>query len=124
MPPRARLLLIVSPREAKLLAYLTRAFAGVEGVEVVLDRRRHERRLRGGRTPDRRRADRRSMSGEPVVSHLFGCRRVRLPSRPSGGARRDRVASRTLLWPGLRLDGGHADHGGSDGLPAAPHPLV
>src|SRR5574341_958656 len=96
----SRLLLIVPPSDAKLLAYLTRAFAGVEGVEVIPDRRQPGGDTRGGETRDRR-----SASGAPAVSHLFGYTRVRLPSRATGAARDvDPGAAHTLLWPGLRLD--------------------
>lgn len=55
-----KLLFIVSRLEPERYDDLARAFAGEETVEVILDRRRGERRLqRGDIMDDRRRRDRR-----------------------------------------------------------------
>ena len=57
----AKQLLIVARDRQKLYEYTKRAFAGNPTIEVVLDRRRGERRASGDRTsvPERRRGDRR-----------------------------------------------------------------
>ncbi len=57
----AKQLLIIARDRQKLYEYTKRAFAGNPTVEVVLDRRRGERRGSGERAgqPDRRRGDRR-----------------------------------------------------------------
>jgi hypothetical protein len=60
-PPRQRF--IVATVDQALYEYLTHKFAGRSDVEVILDRRRRERRReRFARTPERRRQDRRSRS--------------------------------------------------------------
>jgi hypothetical protein len=60
-PPRQRF--IVATEDQALYEYLTREFAGRPDVEVIIDRRRGERRReRLARTPERRRQDRRSRS--------------------------------------------------------------
>jgi hypothetical protein len=60
-PPRSRLLVVVRPGHPTLVERMRRLFAGERGeVEVLLDRRRRERRVAvGARWPERRRADRR-----------------------------------------------------------------
>lgn len=56
----AKQILVVARDRQKLYEYARRAFAGNPTVEVVLDRRRGERRTADRRrTPDRRRGDRR-----------------------------------------------------------------
>ncbi len=54
---------IVATADQALYEYLTRKFAGRPDVEVIIDRRRGERRReRLARTPERRTGDRRSRS--------------------------------------------------------------
>jgi hypothetical protein len=54
------MLLVVSPKEAKLYAGLQQEFAGVRGVMVMEERRRAERRVANRSVPtERRRAQRR-----------------------------------------------------------------
>jgi hypothetical protein len=56
----ARHLFLVSRREPRLYEYLVDRFRDDANVEVILDRRRGERRSRSGHQgPERRRADRR-----------------------------------------------------------------
>jgi hypothetical protein len=58
--PVAKQMLVIARDEQRLYEYARRAFAGNPTVEVVLDRRRAERRRADGtRMPDRRRGDRR-----------------------------------------------------------------
>jgi hypothetical protein len=60
-PPRRRF--IVATEDQALYEYLTREFAGRPDVEVIMDRRRGERRReRLARTSERRTGDRRSRS--------------------------------------------------------------
>jgi hypothetical protein len=55
-----RLIFVVSPGQRKLYESLRRTFASDGGVEVVLDRRRSERRRSGDHAgTDRRRSERR-----------------------------------------------------------------
>jgi hypothetical protein len=63
--PARRLLVIVGPDRPALVLTLERLFEGEAGmVDVVLDRRRHERRGAGvARRPERRRRDRRQPRG-------------------------------------------------------------
>ena len=59
--PRSRHLIIVARNRAKLYEHLKRAFAGNDTVQVILDRRVGERRQStAGKTPERRRGDRRA----------------------------------------------------------------
>jgi hypothetical protein len=82
-------LVIVARDRAKLYEYTKRAFAGNPSVEVVLDRRRGERRSSGDRAnlPERRRGDRRLVLD--IDNHLkaLGWAVMRLdvfkPRRPS-----------------------------------------
>lgn len=82
--PGVRLLFIIAPRERKLYEYLRRSFVGLPEVEVIMERRRQERR-RETRTPatERRRAERRVRVGEVFA---LGYTAVRLrdvtPDRP------------------------------------------
>ena len=60
----AHVLLVVSRDAPGLLARLTKEFAGVEGIKVVPDRRRAQRRDRTDRGgAERRRNDRRERPG-------------------------------------------------------------
>jgi hypothetical protein len=63
-------ILVVASDRQKLYEYAKRAFSGNASVEVVLDRRRTERRSTPDRsgTPERRRGDRRLMS--EIDNHL------------------------------------------------------
>ncbi len=62
----ARYLLIVARTQPDLYDYLTQEFSEDKEVEVLLDRRREERRQRGqAHEPDRRRVVRR---GQPRIS--------------------------------------------------------
>jgi hypothetical protein len=94
--PGVRLLLIVAPHEPNLCRYLERSFATVRGVNVILDRRRGERRRREGGDPtvERRRGERRLRTGP--MSPL-GYQIVRLGSRVSVQTREtERPASHRL----------------------------
>lgn len=78
-----RLLVIVQAREARLYEYLARALAGVRDVQVILDRRRGERRREHRPVAqERRRGERRR---PPDLSPL-GYQLVRV--REDGAARR------------------------------------
>jgi hypothetical protein len=63
-------ILVVQRDRQKLYEYAKRAFSGNASVEVVLDRRRSERRRSGDRSgsPERRRGDRRLMN--EIDNHL------------------------------------------------------
>jgi hypothetical protein len=61
--PMARHLFLVSRQEGRLYEYLLERFRDDGNVEVILDRRRGERRRQTsahGQEPDRRRSDRRT----------------------------------------------------------------
>jgi hypothetical protein len=61
MPRVGGYLFIVAHDQPDLWAHLAREFHGEEGVDVVIDRRRIERRLqRQPASPERRRAERRA----------------------------------------------------------------
>jgi hypothetical protein len=63
--PGVRLLIVVSSRESGLYEHLQRELAGVSGVQVMLERRRGERRLAPQSVPDeQRRIERRLRQGE------------------------------------------------------------
>lgn len=63
--PGVRLLLVVNPREPGLFEHLQRELAGVNGVKVILERRRAERRLEQQSMPEEQRhLDRRVRQGE------------------------------------------------------------
>jgi len=77
-----RLLIVVKRSDQGLSEYLTRAMVGVEGVQVMVDRRHGERRREVRSTPgERRQADRRQSRG---VVYSMGCAFVRFP--PAYGA--------------------------------------
>src|SRR5882672_5016696 len=63
-------IVVVERDRQKLYEYVKRAFSGNASVDVVLDRRRSERRGAGDRSraPDRRRGDRRLMN--EIDNHL------------------------------------------------------
>jgi hypothetical protein len=80
--PGVRLLVVVSPSEPRLLAYLEAAFATLPYVRVIQDRRRGERRVEAAPAcADRRRRERRVRA--PEMS-LLGYQLVRF-----GTGRRD-----------------------------------
>jgi hypothetical protein len=89
-PSPARTLIVVHPRERSLYEYLRARLASVGGVEVLVDRRRGERRC--GRQPvavDRRRTDRRRH--RPDMS-LLGYAIVKVgPEASAGQAGRPRA---------------------------------
>ena len=63
--PGVQLLLVVSPKESALYEFLQRRFAGVSAVQVLVERRRGERRRARQSAPEeRRRAERRVRQGE------------------------------------------------------------
>jgi hypothetical protein len=67
----SRLLFIVSHEEPRLYHYARAAFADTEAVEVILDRRRGERRrTRRPVDVDRRRGDRRVTDVGQTLRHL------------------------------------------------------
>jgi hypothetical protein len=70
-------LVIVARREESLYRYLSARFAGITGVEVILERRHAERRRQQIPRDSERRAgaDRRRHRGEP---HRFGFTLLRL----------------------------------------------
>lgn len=75
-----QLLFVVSRDALKRYEGLKRAFSDQEAVEVVLDRRRGERRrLNGTKQPDRRRADRRSRPEIDSELKSIGYSVVRIP---------------------------------------------
>ena len=73
-----RLLIVVERGDQSLYEYLTPAMAGVEGVLVMVDRRRSERRREARSVPgERRQVNRRRPRG---VVHSIGCTFVRFPA--------------------------------------------
>jgi hypothetical protein len=78
--PEITYLVVVKPGEPALFDYLERAFLGVRGVKVILDRRQGERRERHRQAvQDRRRTDRRQPRG---TSHALGYTTVRFGRAP------------------------------------------
>jgi hypothetical protein len=73
--PDVTYLLVIKAGEAALYDYLERAFLGVRGVKIIMDRRQRDRR-ETARAPghDRRRMDRRQPRG---ISHALGYTTVR-----------------------------------------------
>lgn len=68
--PSVRYLLIVAAKQPDLWRYLTHNFAGDPKVEVILDRRRGERRKRVEKhEPERRRARRRQPSPQSALAY-------------------------------------------------------
>jgi hypothetical protein len=79
---RTKTLIVVHPRERPLYEYLRRRLAPVGDVEVLLDRRRGERRCSRQSVPlDRRRSDRRRQRAD---MSLLGYAIVRLRPEASG----------------------------------------
>jgi hypothetical protein len=78
--PSRRMLFIVSPAKRELFEALTGTFASERGVDVIVDRRAHERR-RGddAHMAERRRAGRRQRPIEDAELHEYGWTVVRLP---------------------------------------------
>ena len=78
--PDVTYLFVIKPGEAELYDHLERAFLGVHGVKVIVDRRRQERRGAQRRAShDRRRAERRQPRG---TSHALGYTTVRFSHTP------------------------------------------
>lgn len=81
--------------DARLFAYLTKAFASVPDVSVVLERR--SGRPANAVTAEHRAEERRT---PPRVVSNFGCSVIR---RPAPVAPEPPARPRTLLWPNLRI---------------------
>jgi len=80
----ARYWLIVAREQLKLFDFWTLSLLGIQGVQVTLDRRKEERRERGGMlTPERRRADRRQTAINDIRLNDFVIIR-RQPETSSG----------------------------------------
>jgi hypothetical protein len=96
----AQLVFIVSRHRPKLREYLQREFAGNDEVEVIVDRRLTERRLREvEHAPDRRHVDRRNSGAEErlrsmgwavvrrdATTTVYVAREEELVMPPDGGA--------------------------------------
>jgi hypothetical protein len=73
-----QLLIVVALKDRSLYEYLSRGFAAVEGVQVILERRQSERRGSARAVSwERRQADRRQPRG---VVHSIGCTFIRVGS--------------------------------------------
>ena len=82
--PDITYLFVIKPGELALYNYLERAFLGVPGVKVIMDRRRVERReVHRRATHDRRRTERRQPRG---IFHALGYTTVRFGRSPGRGA--------------------------------------
>lgn len=94
---RARWVVVVPLEDARLFGYLTKSFASIPDVSVVLERRRG--RPANAVTANEHRAEERRT--HPRVLSTFGCSVIRRPApvAPDPPASRPR----TLLWPNLRL---------------------
>jgi hypothetical protein len=99
---RARWVVVVPLEDTRLFAYLTKSFASVPDVSVVLERRRG-RSANEVTVADRGADERRA---HPRVVSTFGCAVIRrpvpiapAPVPPDPPASRPR----TLLWPHLRI---------------------
>ena len=76
------ILYVVARGRLSLYDYLTRHFAGEEGVEIILDRRRSERRIGINPTPSERRAGERRRTAGPdnyldTLGYMITPRRAR-----------------------------------------------
>ena len=81
--PDTTYLFVIRPGEAALYDHLERAFLGVRGVKIIMDRRQRDRREAHRRAPhDRRRADRRQPRG---TDYALGYTTVRF-SHTQGGS--------------------------------------
>ncbi len=82
--PDVTYLVVVRPGEHALHDYLERAFLGVRGVKVIMDRRARERRRVQGRGPDdRRQVERRQPRG---ISYALGYTTVRFGAGTEGAS--------------------------------------
>ena len=82
--PEVTYLFVIKPGETALYDYLERAFLGVRGVKIIMDRRAGERRGTHRRaTHDRRRTDRRQPRG---TSHALGYTTVRFGRTAGAGS--------------------------------------
>lgn len=74
--PDVTYLFVIKPGETALHDYLERAFLGIRGVKIIMERRERERRGAHHRAPaaDRRQTDRRQPRG---TSHALGYTTVR-----------------------------------------------
>jgi hypothetical protein len=76
--PNVTYLFVIRPTETSLYDHLERAFLGVPGVKVIMERRTEDRRSTQRRAmPERRRTDRRQPRG---TSHALGYTTVRFGS--------------------------------------------
>jgi hypothetical protein len=76
------LLFVVSRDQPQLYEYLVRSLSGYESIEVIMDRRRHDRRrMNEPRGRERRRTDRRVRPHEPAQFFPLGYTIVRRPAR-------------------------------------------
>ena len=93
---RARWVVVVPVEDATLFDYLTKSFASIPDVSVVLERRRGRP---AGEAPGRAGAEDRRAQARVVSS--FGCAVIRRQPQvvPDTSASR----GRTLLWPNLRI---------------------
>lgn len=84
--PDVTYLVVVRPGEHALHDYLERAFLGVRGVKVIMDRRERERRRSQGRgAADRRQVERRQPRG---ISYALGYTTVRFGAGTEGASAR------------------------------------
>jgi hypothetical protein len=93
---RTHWVVVVPVEDGSLFNYLTKSFASVPDVSVVLERRRgrgNEAPARDGRGQDRREQAR------PVSN--FGCAVIR--RQPAVAPEPPTSRGRTLLWPNLRI---------------------
>jgi len=82
--PEVTYLFVIQPGETALFDYLHRAFLGVRGVKVIMERRQTERRGQHGRSAhDRRRTERRQPRG---TSYALGYTTVRFGRGAGTGA--------------------------------------
>lgn len=88
--PGVRLLLVVAPGETKLHEYMTRTLAAAPGVQVIMERRRGERRQERLDVPEERRGRQRRQR------HV---RRLRSGTGSSASRRRPDSARRSFYKP-------------------------
>jgi hypothetical protein len=94
---RARWVVVVPLADAPLFDYLTKSFASIPDVSVVLERRRG-RPVSEPAANDRGAEDRRAQA-QPVSN--FGCAVIRRQTPVA--AETAALPGRTLLWPNLRI---------------------
>src|SRR5258706_2472283 len=91
--PDVTYLFVLKPAETALYDHLHRAFLGVRGMKIIVDRRRHERRgIHRQAAHDRRRTERRQPRG---TSHALGYMTVRFGRNPG----RSGVSSSAIYGP-------------------------